>query len=109
MTRFPTTPTNVDTDPIDVRERNIRQVDCPNIECDSSLDITNIKAGTKVACAACKNTTWIPEWKKQKIPRWVTLAISLFVSFLIGFLSSIAATKYLAEDGDIKSESSEIK
>lgn len=88
---IPLIPDPVDTDPIDVQERVIRQFNCPNTECDESLDITDINVGTKIKCKSCDNVTWLPEYGKKWWQRPISIISGLILSFVIGVLGSLAA------------------
>ncbi|ENK2025156.1 BRcat domain-containing protein [Vibrio alginolyticus] len=88
----PSLPNQIDNDPISVQERRIRQFDCPNPNCESSIDITNVNVGTKIQCTACQNVTWLPDYSKKWWQKPLSILSGLFLSFLIGIASSMTAT-----------------
>lgn len=88
---IPTLPDSVDNNPVNVEERLIRQFDCPNPECDESLDITNVNVGTKIKCTTCGNVTWLPDYGKKWWQKPDSIIGGLIVSFVIGVLASITA------------------
>jgi hypothetical protein len=108
---IPSIPDQVDNDPINVQERKIRQVDCPNPECDGVLDITNINVGTKIKCKDCANVTWLPDYGRKWWQKPLSIISGLVVSFIIGVLSSLAATAIQAHsdqnDKNIQSQNSQ--
>lgn len=90
-------PKPIDGDPIHVIEKIIRQVDCPNPQCDQVLDITNINEGTKIQCEACKNVTWVPAYEPKWWQKTKVILGGLAVSFVVGILSSLVATSIYAK------------
>ena len=95
---IPTIPDQIDNDPIDVKERVIRQFDCPNPDCDESLDITNVNIGTKIKCTACENVTWLPDYGKKWWQKPANIIGGLILSFIIGVLASMTANWINAEN-----------
>ena len=87
-------PNHVDSDPISIKETVIRQIDCPNPKCDASLNITNVNTGTKIGCASCNNVTLVPDYKNKNKKKTVGYIMGLILSFIIGFLSSMAANLF---------------
>jgi hypothetical protein len=87
-------PNQVDSDPISVKEKVVRQIDCPNPECDASLDITNVNTGIKIGCASCNNVTLVPDSGNINIKKTIGYIMGLILSFIIGFLSSMAANLF---------------
>lgn len=92
MTNGPSVPDQIGSDPINVLERRIRQVDCPNPDCNGVLDITNINVGTKIKCKSCSNVTWLPDYGKKWWQRPVSIISGLLLSFIIGVASSLTAS-----------------
>lgn len=91
---IPSLPDQIDNDPIDVKEITIKQFDCPNPDCDEKIDITNINVGTKLKCRTCENVTWLPDYSNKWWQKPVSIIGGLFLSFIIGFLASIAANMF---------------
>jgi len=87
----PTVPNQIDTDPISVQERFIRQFDCPNPICDESIDITNVNVGTKIQCSACSNVTWLPDYGNKWWQKPISIIGGLLLSFVIGVGASLTA------------------
>lgn len=92
MMAIPSIPDQVDSDPINVLERRIRQVDCPNPDCEGIIDITNINIGTKIKCKDCGNVTWLPDYGKKWWQKPISIFSGLFLSFIIGVISSLTAS-----------------
>jgi hypothetical protein len=84
-------PNQIDTDPIAVKERIIRQFDCPNPKCDESLDITNVNVGTKIQCGKCQNVTWLPDYGKKWWQKPASIIGGLILSFAVGVAASLTA------------------
>jgi len=80
--------------PVQVTQRILRTVGCPNPGCDHSLDITDINAGTMIECQSCKNVTWVPVYREQWWQKAKVVIGGLILSFVIGFAGSLAATYY---------------
>lgn len=85
----PTLPHQIPDGPIDITERIIKQMKCPNPDCDASLDITNINEGTKIQCKSCDNVTWLPDYKKQK---WWQKPAALIGGALLTYVLGIASS-----------------
>lgn len=88
---IPTVPNQIDTDPIAVQERVIKQFDCPNPDCDESIDITNVNVGTKIQCNKCKNVTWLPDYGNKWWQKPISIIGGLILSFAIGVGASLTA------------------
>ncbi|EPC7355455.1 BRcat domain-containing protein [Klebsiella aerogenes] len=90
---LPMLPHQIPDGPIDVTERVIKQMECPNPNCNSKLDVTNVNVGTKIQCKDCSNVTWLPDYKKQK---WwqkpASFIAGILLSYVIGVGSSITAS-----------------
>ncbi|MBH3155884.1 hypothetical protein I5P92_08845 [Serratia ureilytica] len=90
---IPSVPKQLPSPGIEVTERVIKQLACPNVECDKLLDITHINAGTKIQCENCGNVTWLPEYKKEKWWQKTIFTIGFYLmSFIFGVLSSLLAS-----------------
>jgi hypothetical protein len=76
--------------PISVSQRTQTLLDCP--KCKRSLDITDVRALSPIACPDCENITWAPEY----VPRWWyrlrNFVISNLVAFVLGVAGSLLAT-----------------
>lgn len=94
----PTVPNQIDTDPIAVKERVIRQFDCPNPDCDESIDITNVNIGTKIQCSACANVTWLPDYGNKWWQKPISIIGGLILSFAIGLAASLTANWITPEE-----------
>jgi len=94
----PTIPNQIDTDPIAVQERVIRQFDCPNPSCDESIDITNVNVGTKIQCSKCNNVTWLPDYGNKWWQKPISIIGGLIFSFAIGVAASLTANWLSAEE-----------
>ncbi len=105
---IPTIPDQIDNDPISIQEVTIRQFDCPNPDCDESLDITNVNIGTKIQCKSCNNVTWLPDYVKKWWQKPVSIIGGLLISFIIGVLASITAN-LLTDDKAINDKPSIIE
>ena len=90
MSGAPIVPVNVDGDPVQVAQKTIRTIDCPNSECNQTLNITELNAGAKIKCPNCNNYTWAPEYKPKWWQKTKNFLIAIAVSFVVGILSSIA-------------------
>jgi len=88
-------PSVLDSKKPQIQEIKILEVQCPNPDCNQKLDITNINEGTKIKCPQCHNITWTPSYKQKWWHRGIIFIVSLFISFIIGVLSSITATKII--------------
>jgi hypothetical protein len=97
----PKVPESIDSLPISVQERTIRQFDCPNPECDSSIDITNVNVGTKIKCKACNNVTWLPDYGNKWWQKPLSIIGGIILSFFIGIASSMSAS-WLGDEGEDK-------
>lgn len=90
---LPMLPNQIPDGPIDVIERVIKQMECPNPDCTSNLDVTNVNVGTKIQCKDCNNVTWLPDYKK---PKWwqktASIIGGLFLSYVVGVGSSVTAS-----------------
>lgn len=90
---LPMLPNQIPDGPIDVTERVIKQMECPNPNCTSNLDVTNVNVGTKIQCKDCNNVTWLPDYKK---PKWwqkpASILGGLLLSYVIGVGSSVTAS-----------------
>ncbi|WP_320733364.1 BRcat domain-containing protein [Enterobacter roggenkampii] len=90
---LPMLPNQIPDGPIDVTERLIKQMECPNPNCTSNLDVTNVNVGTKIQCKDCNNVTWLPDYKK---PKWwqkpASIIAGIFISYVIGVASSVTAS-----------------
>ncbi|MEW8410206.1 MAG: hypothetical protein AB2696_15315 [Candidatus Thiodiazotropha sp.] len=95
---IPSVPDQVDSDPINVQEKHIKQVDCPNPACDGVLDITNVNIGTKIKCKNCNNVTWLPDYTKKWWEKPGSILAGLLISFIIGVMSSLTASWLLDQD-----------
>ncbi|MCF2856998.1 hypothetical protein L1286_05935 [Pseudoalteromonas sp. SMS1] len=87
----PSIPNQIDSDPIAVQEKFIRQFDCPNPDCDESIDITKVNVGTKIQCSACKNVTWLPDYGNSWWQKPASIFGGLVLSFIIGVGASLTA------------------
>jgi hypothetical protein len=87
----PNIPESIDNEPISVQERTIRQFDCPNPDCDSSIDITNVNVGTKIKCKSCNNVTWLPDYGNKWWQKPLSIIGGILLSFFIGVASSMSA------------------
>lgn len=88
---IPTLPDQIDNEPISVQEVTIRQFDCPNPDCDASIDITNANVGTKLKCKTCSNVTWLPDYGNKWWQKPVSILTGLALSFVIGVGASLTA------------------
>lgn len=90
---LPILPNQIPDGPINITERFIKQMECPNPNCNSKLDVTNVNVGTKIQCKNCNNVTWLPDYKKQK---WwqkpASIIGGILLSYVIGVGSSITAS-----------------
>ncbi|CAM4275744.1 BRcat domain-containing protein [Pseudoalteromonas maricaloris] len=96
----PKIPESIDNDPISVQERTIRQFDCPNPDCDSSIDITNVNVGTKIKCKSCNNVTWLPDYGNKWWQKPLSIIGGILLSFLIGVASSMSANWLGGDNGE---------
>ncbi|EHZ7431664.1 hypothetical protein ACPFT9_003346 [Vibrio cholerae] len=85
-------PNPIDNTPINVVERKVREVDCPNPKCDHKLDITSINYGTKIQCNGCSNVTWTPAYHPKWWQKTKGFALSIIVSLVVGVMGSLIAT-----------------
>lgn len=85
-------PTPLDGEPVKVVEKTIKEVECPNPDCDYKLNITNINEGTKIKCGNCGNVTWVPSYKPKWWQRTKGFIGTIIVSFIIGLLTSLLAS-----------------
>lgn len=92
MSSLSNIPNPIDNDPIQVVERTVREVPCPNPACDHNLDITSINYGTKIKCQNCKNVTWTPTYEEQWWQKTKGFVISLIASLLIGIAGSLGGS-----------------
>ena len=82
-------PTPIAGEPVRVVQKVIKEVDCPNPDCDYRLNITDINEGTKIKCANCNNITWVPSYKPKWWQRLRNFIWTLIISFVLGILASI--------------------
>ncbi|MUH72000.1 hypothetical protein [Psychrosphaera haliotis] len=92
MSSLSNIPNPIGNDPIQVVERTVREVPCPNPECDHKLDITSINYGTKIKCQNCDNITWTPTYEEQWWQKTKGFVLSIILSLLIGVAGSIGGS-----------------
>ena len=90
MSGAPIVPVNVDGEPVQVDQRTIRTIDCPNSDCNQTLNITELNAGAKIKCPNCDNYTWAPEYKPKWWQKTKNFVLAIGISFVVGILSSLA-------------------
>ncbi|WP_353632188.1 hypothetical protein ABVN18_05765 [Pseudomonas canadensis] len=91
MSGAPIVPDNVEGNRVSVSQQVIRTIDCPNSDCNQTLNITELSAGAKIKCPSCKNYTWAPEYKSRWWQKLRNFSVAIVVSFVVGILSSLAA------------------
>lgn len=92
MSSLSNIPNPIDNSPIEVVERFVREVPCPNPDCDHKLDITSINYGTKIKCQNCSNVTWTPLYEEKWWQKTKGFIISLLISLVVGVSGSLIAS-----------------
>ncbi len=92
MSSLSNIPNPVDNNPIEVVQRVVREVPCPNPACDHKLDITSINYGTKIKCQNCNNVTWTPLYEEKWWQKGKGFIISLIISLSIGIAGSLISS-----------------
>lgn len=92
MTGVSHVPRPLEGTPPNVQERLIKEVECPNPECDQLLNITDINVGTKVQCTNCKNVTWVPAFQPKWWQRARVIIGGAILSIIVGAAASLLAT-----------------
>ncbi|UTW59300.1 hypothetical protein KFE96_03045 [Kordiimonas sp. SCSIO 12603] len=95
MSSLSNIPNPIDNNPIEVVERKVREVPCPNPQCNHQLDITSINAGTKIKCQNCSNVTWTPLYHQKWWQKTKGFILSLILSLAIGVTGSVLGSMVL--------------
>lgn len=110
MSSLSNIPSPIDNTPIQVIERKVREVDCPNPKCDHKLDITSINYGTKIECQGCSNVTWTPLYEQRWWQKTKGFILSVMLSLVLGVSGSLIASSILENyNQDETPESGEVK
>lgn len=82
-------PQAVDNEGFRVDEVRIRRLPCPNPDCDSRLDVTNVNAGTKIKCPSCGNVTWLPDDRHKWWQKPLDKAVPAIGGLVLGVLATL--------------------